>query len=120
LVKELKSNDISCQEKTFAKVDQFISSLEEVEQCKTTINKTVINKHPSSENLPQVQYSFCIKNVTQQVNKNINAISIHVTDSGIIIDFHALYSYVIFGGEKKACLLEKKKKNMEENMFLQN
>ncbi|KAG1951568.1 tetratricopeptide repeat protein [Pimephales promelas] len=53
LVKELKSNDISCQEKTFAKVDQFISSLEEVEQCKTTINKTVINKHPSSENLPQ-------------------------------------------------------------------
>ncbi|XP_077064643.1 tetratricopeptide repeat protein 12 isoform X1 [Siphateles boraxobius] len=51
LVKELNSNDISCQERALAKADQFISSLEQVDQCKTTINKTVINKHPSSENV---------------------------------------------------------------------
>uniref|UniRef100_A0A673INX2 Tetratricopeptide repeat domain 12 n=1 Tax=Sinocyclocheilus rhinocerous TaxID=307959 RepID=A0A673INX2_9TELE len=48
--------DVSCQEKTIAMADQFISSLEQKEPCKTKINKTVINKNPSSENRPQVQY----------------------------------------------------------------
>lgn len=52
LVKELNSSDVSCQEKAIAKADQFISSLEQVEPCTTKINKTVINKHPSSENGP--------------------------------------------------------------------
>lgn len=49
---------MSCQGKALAKADQFISSLEQVEQCKTTINKTVINKHPSSENVSLVQYLY--------------------------------------------------------------
>ncbi|XP_067306918.1 tetratricopeptide repeat protein 12 isoform X2 [Pseudorasbora parva] len=50
LVKELNSSDVSCQEKALAKADQFITSLEQGEPCKTKINKTVINRHPSSEN----------------------------------------------------------------------
>ncbi|ROL53322.1 Tetratricopeptide repeat protein 12 [Anabarilius grahami] len=57
LVKEFNSSDVSCQEKALAKADQFISSLEQVEPCKTKINKTVINKNPSFENGPlNIQY----------------------------------------------------------------
>lgn len=56
LVKELNSSDVSRQEKAISKADQFISSLEQNEPCKTKINKTVINKNPSSENGPVVQY----------------------------------------------------------------
>lgn len=71
LVKEFNSSDVSRQEKALAKADQFISSLEQVEPCKTKINKTVINKNPSFENGPLVQYLQSIKNVIQyNVNKN--------------------------------------------------
>nr|XP_055052399.1 tetratricopeptide repeat protein 12 isoform X3 [Misgurnus anguillicaudatus] len=52
LVKELNSSDGSCQEVAFKKADQFIASLEEMEPCKTKINKTAINTNPSSENSP--------------------------------------------------------------------
>uniref|UniRef100_A0A673KT20 Uncharacterized protein n=1 Tax=Sinocyclocheilus rhinocerous TaxID=307959 RepID=A0A673KT20_9TELE len=55
LVKELNSSVVSRQEKAVAKEDQFISSLEQKEPCKTKINKTVMNKNPSSENGPVVQ-----------------------------------------------------------------
>ncbi|XP_016300739.1 tetratricopeptide repeat protein 12-like [Sinocyclocheilus anshuiensis] len=45
------------KELNFAKADQFISSLEQKEPCKTKINKTVMNKNPSSENGPvNIQY----------------------------------------------------------------
>lgn len=60
LVKQLNSSDVSCQEKAIAMADQFISSLEQKEPCKTKINKTVINKNPSSENRPPVQYLQCV------------------------------------------------------------
>ncbi|KAL1260730.1 hypothetical protein QQF64_008557 [Cirrhinus molitorella] len=57
LVKDLNSSDVSCQGKAIAKADQFISSLEQKEPCKTKINKTLINKNPSSENRPMnIQY----------------------------------------------------------------
>ncbi|XP_016379430.1 tetratricopeptide repeat protein 12-like [Sinocyclocheilus rhinocerous] len=57
LVKELNSSVVSRQEKAVAKEDQFISSLEQKEPCKTKINKTVMNKNPSSENGPvNIQY----------------------------------------------------------------
>uniref|UniRef100_A0A8C2JBF2 Tetratricopeptide repeat domain 12 n=1 Tax=Cyprinus carpio TaxID=7962 RepID=A0A8C2JBF2_CYPCA len=52
LVKELNSSNVSRQVKAISKADQFISSLEQKEPCKTKINKTVINKNPSSENGP--------------------------------------------------------------------
>ncbi|XP_052473231.1 tetratricopeptide repeat protein 12-like isoform X2 [Carassius gibelio] len=57
LVKEFNCSDVSRQEKAIAKADQFISSLEQKEPCQTKINKTVINKSPSSENCPaNIQY----------------------------------------------------------------
>ncbi len=56
LVKQLNSTDVSCQEEAIAMADQFISSLEKKKPCKTKTNKTVINKNPSSENMPPVQY----------------------------------------------------------------
>uniref|UniRef100_A0A671R1G2 Tetratricopeptide repeat domain 12 n=1 Tax=Sinocyclocheilus anshuiensis TaxID=1608454 RepID=A0A671R1G2_9TELE len=51
-------SDVSCQEKAIAMADQFISSLEQKEPCKTKINKTVINKNPSSENREQGNEAF--------------------------------------------------------------
>ncbi|XP_059389138.1 tetratricopeptide repeat protein 12-like isoform X2 [Carassius carassius] len=57
LVKEFSSSDVYRREKAIAKADQFISSLEQKEPCQTKINKTVINKSPSSENCPaNIQY----------------------------------------------------------------
>uniref|UniRef100_W5LGD5 Tetratricopeptide repeat domain 12 n=1 Tax=Astyanax mexicanus TaxID=7994 RepID=W5LGD5_ASTMX len=43
LMKELNSSDESTQEKALEKADQFISSLEENETCRTRLSRTVIN-----------------------------------------------------------------------------
>ncbi|XP_049323162.1 tetratricopeptide repeat protein 12 isoform X2 [Astyanax mexicanus] len=52
LMKELNSSDESTQEKALEKADQFISSLEENETCRTRLSRTVINKSPSRESRP--------------------------------------------------------------------
>ncbi|XP_043114301.1 tetratricopeptide repeat protein 12 [Puntigrus tetrazona] len=70
LVKELNSNDMSCQEKAIAMADQFISTLEQKEPCKTKINKTVINKNPSPENRPLYESSLNPENFLRILEKD--------------------------------------------------
>ncbi|NP_001189425.1 tetratricopeptide repeat protein 12 [Danio rerio] len=56
LVRDLNSSEASCQENAIVKTEQLISSLEQKEQFKTKINKTVINTSSSENNPLNIRY----------------------------------------------------------------